>query len=335
LLVLLLIGCGSSASKFDLVYGASEPCVPSDGSFERQERDFFLGVKLSGFAGHPQSIKGADDIIEMGMNAVSISFPIPFDDQGNVNYPAKPNYEDLEDEICKIGNIVHALKSSGLSVYISGQPFYTLSEIGEDEPTTLTGYPEEVTQNYLSQLEPVMMRLAEMGERYSVDFIAPLSEPDKFLGEELSDAFMQEAISYFDGFSGRLVWQVYGLSITDIDWVGDPYRTDFSGYDVVGLAVLGCDSAPADWDEYIETLVQWGQEDGVPEVMMAEFGCVMVPDSEETAIENMDSWYDMTAGTSVGLFVLDNPQNQEGVQSVSETWLEDWIRGIATELGFL
>ena len=71
----------------------------------------------------------------MGLNSVSISFAIPYDELGNIHYPFNPygeQYESVDDALCKVGNLVHEMKEAGLAVYLSGEPHYYNPLDGEE-----------------------------------------------------------------------------------------------------------------------------------------------------------------------------------------------------------
>ena len=74
----------------------------------------------------------------------------------------------------------------------------------------------------------------------------------------------------------------------------------------------------------------WAQEDGIPELFNAEFGCVQQPQNQSEAISNLQYWYDMTAAYSKGTIVLDNPSSIANAQPYKDTWISEWFQGVAT-----
>ena len=303
----------------------SGSCVPEEpGDYGRPNHDFLFGIKV--FQLRPvQSVSNAEDIKALGMNAVSLAFQIPFDDEGHIHYPSLmfgTNHPDLESSLCDIGNLVHQMKAAGLSVYISGEPvYYALAE-----GTTPPPLEPSIVPNYIADLYEVMEGFAATAETYKVDWLAPISEPDKYFGPGPADEFMQEVRPLMEEFGGKLVWQVQGSD----------QRLDLRGYDVAGLAVLGCDSDGIGgmFDTYIPKVVAWAEADGVPEVAHVEFGCIGRAQDVSTAKANLDRWYGATSAFATGLIVLDEPTNAPNSQQVVGSWLEDWVVGIAEELGF-
>ena len=305
----------------------SGSCVPKEpGGYGRPNHDFLFGIKV--FQLRPpggQSVSNAEDIKALGMNAVSLSFQIPFDDQGHVHYPSQmfgTNHPDLESSLCDIGNLVHQMKTSGLSVYISGEPvYYALAEGMVPPPLE-----PSIVPNYIVDLYEGMEGFATTAETYKVDWLAPIGEPDKYFGPGPADEFMQEIRPLMEDFDGKLVWQVQGSA----------QRLDLRGYDIAGLAVLGCDvdGIGGMFDTYIPKVVAWAEADGVPEVAHVEFGCIGRAQDVSTAKANLDRWYGATSAFATGLVVLDEPASAPNSQQVVGTWLEDWVVGIAEELGF-
>ena len=149
---------------------------------------------------------------------------------------------------------------------------------------------------------------------------------DLYFGPGPADEFMQEIRPLMEDFDGKLVWQVQGSD----------QRLDLRGYDIAGLAVLGCDvdGIGGMFDTYIPKVVAWAEADGVPEVAHVEFGCIGRAQDVSTAKANLDRWYGATSAFATGLVVLDEPASAPNSQQVVGTWLEDWVVGIAEELGF-
>ena len=219
------------------------------------------------------------------------------------------------------------MKASGLSVYISGEPvYYALAEGIEPPPLE-----PSIVPNYIVDLYEVMEEFAATAETYMVDWLAPISEPDKYFGPDPADEFMQEIRPLFAQFQGKLVWQV-----AHIDELAGDLRFDLSGYDIAGLAALGCDtdSVGGMFDTAIANVISWAQEDQVPEIAHVEFGCIGQAQDIPAALTNLQRWYDTTSAFATGLIVLDEPTSAPNAQQVVGTWLEDWVLGIAIEHGF-
>ena len=304
----------------------SGSCIPEDPSgYGRPSRDFLLGIKAFQLQPGNQSVSNAADIKALGMNAVSLSFQIPFDEGGHLRYPFSSfgtSHPTLQSSLCHIGNLVHEMKAAGLSVYLSGEPIYYAIQPGV-EPTALDA---AVVGTYTQELLEVMKALASTAETFKVDWLAPISEPDKYFGPSPADEFMQEIRPLMEDFNGKLVWQVQSSD----------QRLDLSGYDIAGLAVLGCDvdGVGGMWDTYIPKVVAWAEADGVPEVAHVEFGCIGRAQDVSTAKANLDRWYGATSAFGTGLIVLDEPASAPNSSQVVGTWLEDWVVGVAGELGF-
>ena len=336
MLSFLILSCTKTT---ELDYSTATPdkeqnaCVAAEpGTYTRNAPNMLLGVKVFTMEEDLQSLLSADEIKSKGLNTVSISFAIPYDEQGNLRYPFNPygeQYSSIDDTVCRIGNLVHEMKSAGLSVYLSGEPHYYNPTSGEAPPRLTEFEDPSVITNFQSQVIPVMNALATMAEKYNVEYVAPISEPDKYLGAEASDTLMQNILPSFSSFQGKKVWQVYGEAFYELNI--PQYRFHFSGYDTLGYAILGCDNPRYDWDGYISTLWTWAQEDGLQEAMHAEFGCVMQPSNQQTALDNFQYWYEQTAAYSKGVIVLDNPKSIPNSQTFSGSWVESWLTSLASQ----
>ena len=135
---------------------------------------------------------------------------------------------------------------------------------------------------------------------------------------------LQQTRSRFDDYDGKLVWQGYGDLIREPDDPDQGKQLKFTGYDVVGLSLMGCDDYLFAWDNYIEQVVAWADESGTSEIMVAEMGCVAPPQSVETALSNYDYWVSATHEYSTGVILLDSP-SFNGEYGIVGSWQEDWI----------
>ncbi|MBM74567.1 MAG: hypothetical protein CMK59_04130 [Proteobacteria bacterium] len=314
------------------------PCSSDEvGNYTRNEPSFFWGAKVFVLAEQYQSITTAQHLIDLKMNTASLMFPIPYDEDGTVRYPFSIfdlTFQSLDDHLCQMGNLVHEMKSAGLSVYISAEPHYFDREgwarengMDEDLPTPMDFGPI-TTQNLMEELLPVMEQLSDLSEKYHVELFAPISEPDNYFGADNANLFMDQARLQFAGFEGKLVWQVYGDLIREPD---DPDRgktLHFDQYDVVGLSLMGCDDYLFAWDNYIDQIVEWANNDQVPEIMIAEMGCTRPPQSVETAVSNYNYWVELTEDYSEGIILLDSP-SFDGEYGILGGWQEDWVAEIS------
>ena len=304
--------------------------------------DFMLGLKVFSLSPSYEEMYIYSDYESLPLNTIGILFTIPYNEQGNIQYPYNIFGRDVEsfsDHVCQVGRLIHAAKSQGLHVYLSIEPhFYdkeqwpALNNYETQGPPKLTTFEDAtIVETFLQEVHPYLQELSEMSQRYKVDLVAPITEPGKYFGLEPINDFMQEAREDFSSYSGRLVWQVYGVEFLEPNWSELLHRYDFRGYDTLGLAVLGCDQPYESWDRYIDTLQEWAQEDGVPEIFHAEFGCIGDPDSTENALWNMWHWYDRIMPQSLGVVVLDVPQGGPENAGVLGTWLEDWLLDVAAQ----
>ena len=324
-------------------------CVPKDPLSSQEVPPFYLGAKV--FTMHPeyQSITQPEDFSALSMNSAGILFALPYGDDGEIYYPYDyfgVQYQTFEDQLCQIGNLVHTLKSAGIHIYLSIEPHYydksrwpELWDEGHSGPPKLTAFEDpSVLEVFLERSPDYIAEIATHMERYDVDFLAPITEPSKYFEHAPINDYMREVREAIQNhsdpnYSGSLVWQVYGLEFHEPNWEDLLFRYDFRGYDVLGLAVLGCDQPYESWIRYMDTLLTWAQEDGVTQHMHAEFGCVGSVNSIETAQDNFNGWYNYTEPDSLGLFMLEAPHHPESEEGIMGSWMGSWIQGIAQEQG--
>ena len=319
-----------------------ETCVEALEISHRTEiSDFLLGIKVFSLSPSYEEMYSFADYEALPLNTVGVLFTIPYNEQGFVQYPYSifdRSIESFSDHLCQVGRLIHSLKSEGYYIYLSIEPhFYdkeqwaSLNNFETKGPPSLTVFDDSVAETFLNDVHPYLQEIAEMAETYKVDLAAPITEPGKYFGLEPINDFMAQARSDFASYSGRLVWQVYGEEFLVPEDQLVLHRYDFSGYDTLGLAVLGCDQPTYAWDRYIDTLWSWAQEDGVDEVFHAEFGCVSAPESQEVALDNLWHWYERIMPESLGVVVLDAPNGGPENPGIVGTWLEDWMRAVAEE----
>ena len=322
-----IAGLGGVSTLGEAESGSADPgvleepettsCVPLEpGDYERPERDYLLGARI--YSANPffHSVTTGDEIKELGFNAVSLLWVIPYDENGHILYPsleAGTERVSLEDSLCHLFNKVHEMKEAGLSVFLQGEPNYRFQ--GPTEPGPLD---PNIVSMFASELHEVMVPLALAAEKYKVDWLSPIGEPDKWFGPQAGSDIGQQILPFFSDFSGKLLYQVAAF---------DDYRIDLLGYDIAGLVPLGCDGDYEISAAKIRMVTAWAAEDGL-DVANAEFGCTNNPSPETMwlAIENMNRWYELTADKSVGLFVDDTPSVIPNHQSLTDDWISAWIR---------
>jgi hypothetical protein len=359
LIAMLSLGCSSEIMEIDLAYGhemgsdtteQSEPldCMAvSPGDYGRSELDHIFGALVFQMDPSLQTFQSVEAFTSLGMNTVSLRFFLPFDEFGEVHYPYRvqgQEFQSFDHHLCFMGNLVHGFKEAGLSVVLSGEPHFYDKDVWMDlfpDWDTSDHMPDidllgrDVVDNFKREALQAMEAISALSETYQVDIVSPISEADRFFGAEESSDFMQDALGAFGGFNGKRLWQIYGEALLEPGPLEDDGRVDLSGYDIAGLSIIGCDMVPSPWERYIDSIVEWAQEDAVPEVAISEMGCVMVPGSVEDAEANFSYWSEKTRPYSIGLILLDTPQSSEDKQGVMGTWIEDWARVYAEENGLL
>lgn len=320
-------------------------CIPKEpGDYERIEQEYWFGALTFQMTPGKQTLLEPEQFYDLHMNTISLRFLLPFDYTGGSKYPyERPNlyYASLEDSICQMGNTIHDLKEAGFSIILSGEPhYYSYEEWIELHPDYDGDYHsidilenEEMIDQFIIDMDESMKQMTDMAEKYHVEIVSPISEADRYFGAARSDEFQQNILPIISDYSGELLWQVYGEELREPDLLPNAHQIDFSGYDILGFSIIGCDGTRLEWDWYIDTLMEWGTEDNVPSIMVSELGCVREPNSIENAISNFDHWYEKTKPYSDGFIALDTPQGGNNAQGVANSWFEDWLKEIASDQG--
>ena len=344
----LIMACSKSYSiSFDTQSDPQTPqeeCIPSPDLDSLESPSFYLGAKVFIMNPSYQSITDAEDVHQLSMNTVGLLFALPYGDDGAISYPYDHfgvEYNSFSEHLCKIGNMIYDLKKEGVHIYLSIEPHYVdkekwpeLSDPEHSGPPKLTSFQDpNVLDTFLEDALPYIASIAEMSDRYNVELLAPITEPAKYFGLEPVNTFMQNAIDILREYSVQSVWQVYGEEFQEPNWEELLFRYDFRGFDVLGLAVLGCDQPYEGWDRYMDTLWNWAQEDEVPYRMHAEFGCIEQAEDITVARSNFQHWYERTEPDSLGLIMLERPHDTRYETGIKDTWLEEWMKSIAQEQG--
>ena len=320
-------------------------CVPKEpGDYERNEEDYWFGALTFQMTPGKQTLLEPEQFDNLHMNTISLRFLLPFDYTGGSKYPyERPNlyYASLEDEVCQMGNIIHELKEAGFSIILSGEPHYqSYEEWLELHPDWDGDYHNiDILENdvmidqFIIDMDESIKQMSQMAEKYKVEIVSPISEADRYFGSARSDEFQQNILPVVSDFTGELLWQVFGEELREPDLLPTAHQIDFSGYDILGFSIIGCDGTRLEWDWYIDTLLEWGNEDSIPSIMVSELGCVREPDSIDNAISNFDHWYEKTNSYSDGFIALDTPQGNNNAQGVAGSWFEEWLKDVASDQG--
>ncbi|MEC7986899.1 MAG: hypothetical protein VX278_17145 [Myxococcota bacterium] len=337
-----LYGCGTNQQDFTLEYGKPTPeecTLPEPTSYDYNDPSYYFGAKLFLMTEETQTLTNAAHLKALGMNTTVLTFFIPYDDDGTLRYPYTvfgKRFYSLEDQICQMSHLIDEMKREGITVFLVGELHYYAEEVDHtiDTPNSLSELSDpEAIENFMEEAPIAMQAMRELADTYKIEVLSPLSEADRYINPAQGDRFMQETLPIFADYEGKLLWQVYGEGFRELDV--DPHRFDFRGYDLVGLALLGCDQPIDAWNSYIEDINAWATEDAVPQTMISEIGCVSIPENLPQAADNLRFWYEDSKTYSAGTLVLESPQRNVDSQPISNSWVEDWVREMAVDLGFL
>jgi hypothetical protein len=214
--------------------------------------------------------------VPWGVNIVMIQPGFEINKRGQVRYPPDfPTYEDLD---ARIGEL--ATKFYEANIHVGLTPGLTYKEefssgqkgelwAGEPQP-----FPKEIVEKpgYLDEYNQVVEDMAKIAEKYHVEMYSPMGEPDGIFGMNVAPAWTQKVVPLIrKHYTGKLYYKGDLHS-------GQGDRMNFKGYDVLGFVTNPVSfDAPMEetrksYDADMERALAWAKRDGVPEVVMSEYG---------------------------------------------------------------
>lgn len=301
---------GGSAS------GPSGACAPADGATRTGATP--VGVLMP--SGYPavQSYTSAAAVAEAGLNAISLGLPYLYDSDGTIVFDRAGATDDGARSrwLDNIGCLVSEIKSEGLIALVWGQ-FIDISNPRGQEPKPPS---PELADTLGEQVTALLPDIAAVLEEHQVDYFAPASEADKWLGA----AGHQK---HYPRWTSAVRPHFSGVIYAQPNMLGDGFGTapgvepDLSGVDAVSVAWISFRCDRQQLDEY-QAFLDDVRADGI-EVFIGEIGDVMAGNPGDAAC--LDTVVDTLDPDGNGLLVLDSPTDMPGGSQVNGTWLADWL----------
>ena len=195
-------------------------------------------------------------------------------------------------------------KEEGLAVAIALEPIAVESR-GEPGPI-----PEKLKDTFLEDLNEFLPNILEILEETKVEIFSPMNEQDYKLGIDTASEWGQSVLPIIkETFSGKILWKG---SLFEHVSRNRNIEIDFSGYDIVGFSAFpfsGINRYPSEINDFIETISEWANEDGVNQIFISEFGSYepvpISPNDEPRAIEIV---FEESDSRVDGFFVFDPPR---------------------------
>jgi hypothetical protein len=226
----------------------------------------------------------------------------------------QPIAPDMEETVLRRIEAVHAV---GLRVYLV-LGFWTPEQI----PT-----PAQA-ETLLSELEPLVLKWAALAEQHGVELFSPANEPDLFLEAANLSAWHQRLLPQIRARYGGLVLPKLASAVD----------MDYRGFDYIGLDIIGW--RPREYVEAdLETMLGYAQRDGVPGVILAEFGAMAEAEfpgeeilavGEQKQAQMLETVFQVAQGKVAGYFVIAPIGRAWGVRGrPAEEVVASWFGGEA------
>lgn len=210
-----------------------------------------------------------DHLKKIGIN--TITFSPQLDQTKNSDVRESP----LAEIITKIA--INKLHSAGIRVMLEPSP------MGPEAAPKASDL-----KKFQDRMKGITLRYAEIAEKYQVEYFSPLSESEHHMGIEAAEQWMQEILPEVrKRYKGKIMWKKTGADLSLAESKQLRHDINFSGYDYIVLDVFreGTDPTLQEHKEYIQTLIEntkvQAKADGVPQVILGEFGGTILPVTHE------------------------------------------------------
>lgn len=223
------------------------------------------GIKID-----PEKDKG------LGINIVMVHPGFEINSKGEVRYP--PDYPTYEDIDARIGELTTKFYKAnihvGMGVALTYKEKFSEGERGEKWAGIPQPFPREVVEKpgYLDEFNKVVGDMAQIAEKYHIYLFTPTGEVERLWGMNVAPSWIQKIRPIVrKNYTGKLY---YKGDLHD----GEGDAMSFKGYDILGIVNTPV-SPKASLEEVrksyifdIERGLSWAKRDGVPEVVISEYG---------------------------------------------------------------
>ncbi len=213
---------------------------------------------------------------ELGINIVMLHPGFEINSEGEVRYP--PDYPTYEDVDARIGELATKFYKAnihvGLGVALTYKEKFSEGQKGEMWAGEPQPFPREVVEKpgYLDKYNKVVEDMAKIAEKYHAYLFTPAGEVEGIFGMKVAPSWIQKIGPIVrKNYTGKLYYK------------GDLHNSEgdlisFKGYDILGIVNTPV-SPRASLEEtrkaYIADMergLAWAKRDGVPEVVISEYG---------------------------------------------------------------
>jgi len=213
---------------------------------------------------------------ELGINIVMLQPGFEINSQGEVRYP--PDFPTHEDMDARIGELATKFYKAnihvGLGITLTYKEKFSDAQKGEMWAGEPQPFPKEVVEKpgYLDKFNQVVGDMAKIAEKYHVYLFTPAGEVEGLWGMKVAPSWLQKIRPLVrKNYTGKLYYK------GDLH-NGEGDIMDFKGYDILGIVNTPV-SPRASLEEtrkiYVSDMergLSWAKRDGVPEVVISEYG---------------------------------------------------------------
>lgn len=286
----------------------------------------FYPEEHTGLKIEPEKYKG------WGINLVNISPGFEINSKGEVRYPPDfPTYEDMD---ARIGELATAFYKSNLNIGLTLALTYK-TEFSDPKKGELWAgipgpLPKEIVEKpgYLDEYNQVVEDMARIAEKYHVYLFSPGGEVDNIFGMSVAPTWAQKMVSVVKKqYQGKLYYK------GDLH-TGTGDQMNFKGYDILGFVNTpsrpgaSAEELRALYDSDIDRANSWAKRDGVPKVVISEYGNLGdVRDNKWESARNFGIILEEGSKKLNGVFVSEPTdaflKTQQGGQIVNE--IKKWF----------
>lgn len=211
-----------------------------------------------------------------GINIVNIQPGFEINSKGEVRYP--PDYPTYEDMDARIGELATKFYQANIHLAITPiltyKPEFSGPKKGEKWAGEPQPFPKEIVEKpgYLDEYNKVVEDMAKIAQKYQVEMFSPGGEPDGVFGMNVAPSWTQKVVPLVKKhYKGKLYYK------GDLH-TGSGDQMNYKGYDVLGFVISPANPANSIedtrklFDSNIDRAAGWAKRDGVPEVVVSEYG---------------------------------------------------------------
>ena len=229
---------------------------------------WFYPEEYSGVKPEPEKYKS------WGVNIVNIQPGFEINSRGETRYPLDyPTYEDLD---AWFGQLAELFYKNNIHLAMTVMIHYKEEFVrGVDWGGETAYVPKEKAQSsgYFKNYDTIVIDMAKIAEKYNFDLFSPMGEPENvFLDAKIASDWSQQILPKIKKYYKRKVYYKGDLH------KGEGDQMNFKGYDVLGIVTTpvnfnaAVEETRKTYDSNMEKALVWAKRDGVPEVVISEYG---------------------------------------------------------------